>query len=136
MSSAGSAEVRFETDLLPQGGPESINRIVMVSAGASWISSLIGKFMLEELCRIPAEVDYSAEFRYRNPAIDERTMIIAVSQSGETADTLAAMEEGKRRGAHLLALTNTVIPRSRARRMRSCIRGAVLKSASPPPSAS
>src|SRR5579872_6895949 len=64
--------------------------------------------MIEELTRIPVEVDYSAEFRYRSPAIDQRTMIIAVSQSGETADTLAAMEEGKRRGAHLLALTNTV----------------------------
>src|SRR5262249_45347359 len=56
----------------------------------------------------PAEVDYSAEFRYRSPAIDDHTMIIAVSQSGETADTLAAMEEGRRRGAHLLALSNTV----------------------------
>jgi glucosamine--fructose-6-phosphate aminotransferase (isomerizing) len=104
----GSAEVQFETELLPEGGAQAINRIVMVSAGASWISSLIGKFMLEELSGIPAEVDYSAEFRYRRPAIDQRTMIIAVSQSGETADTLAAMEEGKRRGAHLLALTNTV----------------------------
>src|SRR6202023_1304050 len=88
--------------------PESINRIVMVSAGASWISSLIGKFMIEELTRIPVEVDYSAEFRYRSPAIDNSTMLIAVSQSGETADTLAALEEGKRRGCHLLALTNTV----------------------------
>src|SRR5713226_4628143 len=64
--------------------------------------------MIEELCGIPAEVDYSAEFRYRRPAIDERTMIIAVSQSGETADTLAALEEGKRHGSHLLAITNTV----------------------------
>jgi glucosamine--fructose-6-phosphate aminotransferase (isomerizing) len=107
-ASTGSAAVRFETDPLPAGGPEAIGRIVMVSAGASWISSLIGKFMIEELCGIPAEVDYSAEFRYRSPAIDERTMIVAVSQSGETADTLAAMEEGRRRGAHLLALTNTV----------------------------
>jgi glucosamine--fructose-6-phosphate aminotransferase (isomerizing) len=107
-ASAGSAEVRFESDLMPAAGPESIGRIVMVSAGASWISSLIGKFMIEELTRIPVEVDYSAEFRYRSPAIDERTMLIAVSQSGETADTLAALEEGKRRGCHLLALTNTV----------------------------
>jgi len=104
----GQPEVRFESELLAAGGPETIDRIVMVSAGASWISSLIGKFMLEELCGIPAEVDYSAEFRYRSPAISSRTLIIAVSQSGETADTLAAMEEGKRRGAHLLALTNTV----------------------------
>ena len=107
-ASAGSAEVRFENDLLPPAGAASIGRIVVVSAGASWISSLIGKFMIEELCGIPVEVDYSAEFRYRSPAIDGRTMLIAVSQSGETADTLAAMEEGQRRGAHLLALTNTV----------------------------
>ncbi len=107
-ATTGSSEVRFENDLLPAGGPESIGRIVMVSAGASWISSLIGKFMIEELCGIPAEVDYSAEFRYRKPAIDGRTLIIAVSQSGETADTIAAMEEGKRHGSHLLALTNTV----------------------------
>src|SRR5579864_5379547 len=107
-ATTGSPEVRFENELLPAGGPESIGRIVMVSAGASWISSLIGKFMIEELCGIPAEVDYSAEFRYRKPAIDERTMILAVSQSGETADTIAAMEEGKRHGSHLIALTNTV----------------------------
>ena len=107
-ASAGSAEVRFESEVLPAAGPEAIGRIVMVSAGASWISSLIGKFMIEELTRIPVEVDYSAEFRYRSPAIDERTMLIAVSQSGETADTLAALEEGRRCGCHLLALTNTV----------------------------
>ena len=107
-ASAGSAEVRFEGGVLPAAGPESIGRIVMVSAGASWISSLIGKFMIEELTRIPVEVDYSAEFRYRSPAIDRSTMLVAVSQSGETADTLAALEEGRRRGCHLLALTNTV----------------------------
>jgi len=107
-ASAGSSEVRFESDLLPAGGAQAIRRIMMVSAGASWISSQIGKFMIEELCGIPAEVDYSAEFRYRNPAVDDHTLIIAVSQSGETADTLAALEEGKRRGCHLLALTNTV----------------------------
>jgi glutamine---fructose-6-phosphate transaminase (isomerizing) len=107
-ANTASADISFETDLLPPGGPQAISRIVMVSAGASWISSVIGKFMIEELCGIPAEVDYSAEFRYRSPAIDKRTMIIAVSQSGETADTLAAMEEGRRRGSYLLALTNTV----------------------------
>jgi glutamine---fructose-6-phosphate transaminase (isomerizing) len=107
-ASAGSPEVRFESDVLPAAGPTAIGRIVMVSAGASWISSLIGKFMIEELTRIPVEVDYSAEFRYRSPAIDKRTMLIAVSQSGETADTLAALEEGRRCGCHLLALTNTV----------------------------
>jgi len=107
-AAAGSSAVRFESELWPATGPESIGRIVMVSAGASWISSLIGKFMIEELCGVPTEVDYSAEFRYRQPPIDARTTMIAVSQSGETADTLAAMEEGRRRGCHLLAITNTV----------------------------
>ncbi len=107
-AAAGSATVQFESDLLPPGGPDAIGRIAMVSAGASWISSLIGKFLIEELCGVPVEVDYSAEFRYRRPAIDRRTLIVAVSQSGETADTLAAMEEGRRRGCHLLAVTNTI----------------------------
>ncbi len=107
-AAAGSSEVHFESDLLPAGGPSSIGRIVMVGAGASWITSQIGKFMIEELAGIPVEVDYASEFRYRRPPIDSRTMIIAVSQSGETADTLAAMEEGRARGAHLLAITNTV----------------------------
>jgi glutamine---fructose-6-phosphate transaminase (isomerizing) len=104
----GSPTVRFEMDLLPKGGPGAIARIVMVSAGASWITSQVGKFVIEDLAGIPVEVDYSSEYRYRRPPIDKRTMMIAVSQSGETADTLAAMEEGTRRGAHLLAITNTV----------------------------
>ena len=107
-ASAGFGAVSFEEDLLPAGGPAAIGRIVMIGAGASWISSLIGKFIIEELCAIPVEVDFSAEYRYRKPPIDERTLMIAVSQSGETADTLAAMEEGRRRGSHLLAVTNTV----------------------------
>jgi glucosamine--fructose-6-phosphate aminotransferase (isomerizing) len=107
-ANADSRSVSFEQELFPGGDPRAINRIVMVSAGASWISSLIGKFVIEELCGVPAEVDYSAEFRYRHPAIDERTMVVAVSQSGETADTLAAIEEARLRGSHILALTNTV----------------------------
>ena len=105
---AGSPSVRFESELLPPAGPSAIGRIVMVAAGASWITSQIGKFMIEELAGIPVEVDYASEFRYRRPPIDSRTMIIAVSQSGETADTLAAMEEARARGAHLLAITNSV----------------------------
>jgi len=104
----GSTTVRFEGELIPAGGPASIGRIVMLGAGASWITAQVGKFMIEDLAAIPGEVDYSSEFRYRRPPIDDRTMIIAVSQSGETADTIAAMEEGRARGAHLLAITNTV----------------------------
>ncbi|MGH7906882.1 MAG: glutamine--fructose-6-phosphate transaminase (isomerizing) [Candidatus Binataceae bacterium] len=106
-AAAGLNTVRFDEDLFGKS-PETFNRIVMVSAGASWISSLIGKFMIEELCGIPAEVDYSAEFRYRRPPIDDRTILVAVSQSGETADTLAAMEAGRDRGSRMLAITNTV----------------------------
>jgi glutamine---fructose-6-phosphate transaminase (isomerizing) len=107
-ANADSRGIAFEEELFPGADPRAINRFVMVSAGASWISSLIGKFMIEELCAVPAEVDYSAEFRYRSPAIDRHTMVVAVSQSGETADTLAAMEEARARGSHVLALTNTV----------------------------
>ncbi len=104
----GSTGVRFEGEVIPAGDPASIGRIVMLGAGASWITAQVGKFMIEELAAIPVEVDYSSEFRYRRPPIDGRTMIIAVSQSGETADTIAAMDEGRARGAHLLAVTNTV----------------------------
>jgi glucosamine--fructose-6-phosphate aminotransferase (isomerizing) len=104
----GSSTVRFEGELLPAGGPAAVGRIVMLGAGASWITAQVAKFMIEELAGIPVEVDYSSEFRYRRPPIDDRTMIIAVSQSGETADTIAAMEEGRARGAHLMAITNTV----------------------------
>ena len=107
-ASAGSTSVTFENDLVPAIRVDSISRIVMLGAGASWITSQIGKFMIEDLAGIPVEVDYSSEFRYRRPPIDADTVIIAISQSGETADTLAAMEEGKRAGAHLIALTNTV----------------------------
>ncbi|MDB5107727.1 MAG: glucosamine/fructose-6-phosphate aminotransferase, isomerizing [Candidatus Binatus sp.] len=107
-ASSGSPTVSFDPELLPKEGLAGIGRIVMVGAGASWITSQVGKFMIEEFTGIPVEVDYSSEFRYRKPAIDNRTTIIGVTQSGETADTLAAMEEGRRHGSHLIALTNTV----------------------------
>src|SRR5580658_8534807 len=84
----GSPAVVFDSELLGAGGPAAIGRIVMVAEGASWFTSTVGKYMIEELTGIPAEVDFSSEFRYRHPAIDERTLVIAVSQSGETADTL------------------------------------------------
>jgi len=105
---ANSASVNFEMDLMPAGGAKSIERIVMIGAGASWITALIGKFIIEEIAGVPVEVDYAGEFRYRRPPVGKGTIVMAVSQSGETADTLAAMEEGASRGAHLIALTNTV----------------------------
>ena len=86
----------------------SIDNIVITACGTSWHSALIGEMMLEELARIPVEVEYASEFRYRNPIITPRTLCIVISQSGETADTLAAMREAKRRGARTLGLVNVV----------------------------
>ena len=85
-----------------------IQRIVITACGTSWHSGLIGEYMMEELARIPTEVEYASEFRYRNPIVDERTLVIGISQSGETADTLAALREAKRRGARTLGLINVV----------------------------
>ena len=86
----------------------AIDNIIITACGTSWHSALIGEHMLEELTRIPVEVEYASEFRYRNPIVNERTLCIVISQSGETADTLAAMREAKRRGARTLGLVNVV----------------------------
>ena len=86
----------------------SFTNIVITACGTSWHSALIGEHMLEELARIPVEVEYASEFRYRNPVVDEKTLCIVISQSGETADTLAAMREAKRRGARTLGVVNVV----------------------------
>jgi glutamine---fructose-6-phosphate transaminase (isomerizing) len=85
-----------------------VQRIVITACGTSWHAGLIGEYMMEELARIPTEVEYASEFRYRNPIVDERTLVIGISQSGETADTLAALREAKRRGARTLGLVNVV----------------------------
>ncbi|MDH3890314.1 MAG: glutamine--fructose-6-phosphate transaminase (isomerizing) [candidate division Zixibacteria bacterium] len=85
-----------------------IRRIIVTACGTSWHASLIGEYMIEELARVPVEVEYASEFRYRSPIIDESTLLFAISQSGETADTLAAMREAKQRGATVLSLVNVV----------------------------
>jgi glucosamine--fructose-6-phosphate aminotransferase (isomerizing) len=85
-----------------------VDNIIITACGTSWHSALIGEMMIEELCRIPVEVEYASEFRYRNPIVTPRTLCIVISQSGETADTLAAMREAKRRGARTLGLVNVV----------------------------
>ena len=87
---------------------KGINRIIITACGTSWHSGLIGKYMIEELARIPTEVEYASEFRYRNPIVDAHTLVIAISQSGETADTLAALGEAKQRGARTIGLVNVV----------------------------
>jgi glucosamine--fructose-6-phosphate aminotransferase (isomerizing) len=86
----------------------TINRIVLVACGTSWHAALIGKFLLEELVRIPVEVDYGSEFRYRDPILDQGTLIVTISQSGETLDTLVSLREARRRGCRSLAICNVV----------------------------
>ncbi|MBT8448656.1 MAG: glutamine--fructose-6-phosphate transaminase (isomerizing), partial [Gammaproteobacteria bacterium] len=84
------------------------DRIIMVACGTSWHSCLIGEYLFEDLARIPVEVEYASEFRYRNPIISENDVVIAVSQSGETADTLAAIEIAKQKGAFVYGIVNVV----------------------------
>ena len=90
-------------------------RIIIVACGTSWHAGLVGEYLFEDLARIPVEVEYASEFRYRNPIIDENDVVIAISQSGETADTLAAIELAKSKGATILGICNVVgssIPRA------------------------
>ena len=86
----------------------SIKRILIVACGTSWHSALIGKYLIEKIARVPVEVDYASEFRYRNPIIKEGDLVIAISQSGETADTLAALREAHAKGAKTLGIINVV----------------------------
>ncbi len=83
-------------------------RIILTACGTAWHACLIGEYLIEEMARIPCEVEYASEFRYRNPLIDDRTVVVAISQSGETADTLAALREAKDKGALALGIVNAV----------------------------
>ena len=84
------------------------DRVILTACGTSWHAAMIGEYMIEEYVRIPVEVEYASEFRYRNPVLDGRTLVIVISQSGETADTLAALREARRRGARVLGICNVV----------------------------
>ena len=86
----------------------SAKRLIFVACGTSWHAGLVGEYLIEEIARIPVEVEYASEFRYRNPIIDEDDFVIAISQSGETADTLAALKLAKERGATLMGICNVV----------------------------
>jgi len=81
---------------------------VVLACGTSWHAGLVGKFIIEKLARVPVDVDYGSEYRYRQPLVDNRTLAIAITQSGETADTLGAMREARRHGARTLAICNVV----------------------------
>jgi glucosamine--fructose-6-phosphate aminotransferase (isomerizing) len=106
--SLDSGQVFLEETNLAADSIAGLERIHIVACGTSWHAGLVGKFLLEELARIPVEVDYGSEFRYRNPILNERSLVIAISQSGETADTLAAVREGRSAKARLLAVCNVV----------------------------
>jgi glucosamine--fructose-6-phosphate aminotransferase (isomerizing) len=103
-----SGEVFFnELQLTPQEW-QDIRRVHVVACGTSWHAGLVGKFLLEDAARIPIEVDYGSEYRYRNPMVDEHTLVIGVTQSGETADTIAGMQEAKAKGAKLITICNVL----------------------------
>ncbi|MBD3257302.1 glutamine--fructose-6-phosphate transaminase (isomerizing), partial [candidate division GN15 bacterium] len=85
-----------------------IKRVIITACGTSWHAAQIGKYLIEEIARVPTEVEYASEFRYRSPIIEDNTVLFAISQSGETADTLAAMREARNRGATALGLVNVV----------------------------
>ena len=87
---------------------DQINQIYIVACGTAYHAGLIGKYSIEKYARIPVETDIASEFRYRNPIVDEKTLLIVISQSGETADTLAAMRLAKQKGARVMAITNVV----------------------------
>jgi glucosamine--fructose-6-phosphate aminotransferase (isomerizing) len=85
---------------------KSFDRVLVAACGTSWHAGLAGKYMIEQLARVPVEVDYASEFRYRDPVMTERTLLVVISQSGETADTIAALREAKERGSKVLAICN------------------------------
>jgi glucosamine--fructose-6-phosphate aminotransferase (isomerizing) len=106
--SLDSGHLFLEETKLTEDAISELERIHIAACGTSWHAGLVGKFLFEEFARIPVEVDYGSEFRYRNPILDERSLLVAISQSGETADTLAAVREGRSRRARLLAICNVV----------------------------
>jgi glucosamine--fructose-6-phosphate aminotransferase (isomerizing) len=85
-----------------------IKKVHVIACGTSWHAGLVGKFLLEDAARIPIEVDYGSEYRYRNPIVDDSTLVIGVTQSGETADTIAGMQEAKKYGARLITICNVI----------------------------
>jgi len=96
-----------EMDIAPEEFAR-FRQVKIIACGTSWHAALVGKFMIEKLARLPVEVDYGSEFRYRDPIVSEDTLTVVISQSGETADTLAAQREAKQKGSKTLAICNVV----------------------------
>ena len=103
-----SGEIYFNDLEITKEQWAKINRVHIVACGTSWHSGLVGKFLIEAAGNLPVEVDYGSEYRYRNPIVDESTLVIGVTQSGETADTIAAMQEAKGKGARLISICNVI----------------------------
>jgi len=93
---------------IPDQQIRDINKIFITACGTAFHAGVVGKYIIEDLARLPVEVDIASEFRYRNPLVDDKTLVIVISQSGETADTLAALREARRKGARVVAVTNVV----------------------------
>jgi len=93
---------------IPQETFRSLEKVTIIACGTSWHAGLVGKYLIEALAQVPVEVDYGSEYRYRDPIISPNTLAIVITQSGETADTLAALREGKRKGAASIAICNVV----------------------------
>lgn len=103
-----NADVNLEEFSIKSGELKKLKKIFLVACGTSWHSALVGKYMIEDIARIPSEVDIASEFRYRNPIIPKDSLVIVITQSGETADTLAAQREAKKHGAQVLSICNVV----------------------------
>ncbi|MFC1478366.1 glutamine--fructose-6-phosphate transaminase (isomerizing) [Candidatus Margulisiibacteriota bacterium] len=101
-------DVHFQHLHFPEKELINLNRIVITACGTSFHAGVVGKYFIEKYCRLPVEVEYAAEFRYRNPVLDDKTLVIAVSQSGETADTLAAVYEAKKGKAKVISICNVM----------------------------
>jgi glucosamine--fructose-6-phosphate aminotransferase (isomerizing) len=106
--SVESGQILLEEAKLPEEFVAKLDRIHIVACGTSWHAALVGKFLIEDLARIPVEIDYGSEFRYRDPLVDRNSLVIAISQSGETADTLAAVREARSKNARILSICNVV----------------------------
>lgn len=103
-----SVKIKLDDITITEEDISKISKVNIVACGTAYHAGIVGKYTIERLARIPVEVDIASEYRYRDPMVDENTLVIIISQSGETADTLAALRESRKRGARILAITNVV----------------------------
>ena len=131
--SQDSGKVFLEEIKIDDAQLKAIERVTILACGTSWHAALVGKFMIEQIARLPVEVDYGSEYRYRRPIVTPNTLAIVITQSGETADTLAALREAKRQGARSIAICNVVGSMATRETDGTFTRTRVRKSASPRP---